>query len=113
MRKPRGFFYYRIVPGDMELRTKGIGRDAELILHRLMRVYFSREREIPATPERIAALVHFTADEVQDAWEDLAEVIDIAGSEVRIPWFDDEVEAARQRSIVAQRNIAKRWGKQP
>jgi len=110
MAKPREFFYYRLIPGEMELRLKGISRDAELIVHRLMRVYFSREREIPATPAKIASLTGFTEDEVRDAWEDLAEVVDIGGSEVRIPWFDAEVERAMARAEQARKNAAKRWG---
>ena len=109
MAKPRNFFYYRVIPGDMELRLKGISRNAELILHRLMRVYFTRDREIPATPAKIANLVGFTEGEVRDEWEDLAELIDIAGSEVRIPWFDEEVEEAQRRSQQGQNAAKRRW----
>lgn len=110
MSRPRNFFYYRVIPGEMELRLKGVSRNAELILHRLMRVYFTRDREIPATPAKIAALVGFSEGEVQDEWEDLAELVDIAGSEVRIPWFDDEVEDAKRRSDRARTAAKGRWG---
>lgn len=111
MSKPRHFFYYRTIPGELELRVKGASRNAELILHRLMRAYFVRDREIPARAEKIGALVGFSEAEVQDAWEDLAEMIDIGGSEVRIPWFDAEVERAQKRHEQAQMNAQKRWGK--
>jgi uncharacterized protein YdaU (DUF1376 family) len=96
----------------MELRCKGISIVAEGILARLMRVYFERGRDIPATLEKIASLCAVSADQVQDAWEDLAEVIDLGGSEVRIPCFDDEIERQRHRSETAARNAGKRWGGQ-
>ncbi|MFE8034641.1 hypothetical protein [Thiohalocapsa marina] len=113
MRKPSTFFYYRVNPGEMELRCKGISIVAEGILARLMRVYFERERDIPATPTKIASLCGVSADQVQDAWEDLAEVIDLGGSEVRIPWFDDEIERQRRRSATAAQNASQRWGAKP
>ena len=110
MSKPRDFFYYIVIPGEMELLFKGVSDDAELIVHRLMRVYFSRKNEIPATVSKISSLVNLSQDRVQDAWEDLAEIIDIAGSVVRIPWFDEQVEKANQRSLQAAKNARKRWG---
>jgi uncharacterized protein YdaU (DUF1376 family) len=103
------FFYYRIIPGDMELRCKGMSLASEGILHRLMRVYFEREREIPAKPEKIAVFCGVGVDEVADAWEDLASVSDLGGSEVRIPWFDEEIERQRHRSEQARENANKRW----
>lgn len=110
MAKPAQFFYYRVKPGEMELRCKGISIIAEGILARLMRVYFERDRDIPATPKKIAALCGVSEGEVQDCWEDLAEVIDVGGSEVRIPWFDDEINRQRRRSDTAAQNAQKRWG---
>lgn len=109
MSKPRSFFYYRTIPGEMELRLKGCSRETELILHRLMRVYFAREKDIPATPEKVSAIVNFTVDEVRGAWEELSELVDLGGSDVRIPWFDDEVDQARRRSEQARQNAEKRW----
>jgi len=111
MSKSGHFYYYRVVPGEMELRCKGIGVTAEGILHRLMRVYFNREREIPTNPKRIASLCGVDEGAVMDAWEDLAEVIDLGGSEVRIPWFDIEVERQRARVEQCRANVAKRWGR--
>jgi hypothetical protein len=103
------FYYYRVVPGEMELRCKGISVTAEGILHRLMRVYFNREREIQASPRRIAALVGADEGTVQDCWEELVEVVDLGGSEVRIPWFDAEVEKQRDRIGQCRDAVNKRW----
>ena len=99
--------------GDIEFAFRYCSPLAEGVAHRLMRVYWRRDRDIPSDDKTLAKLARVSLVEYRNVRHELEDVLDLTGPSLRIRLLDDIAaqahEVSRRRSEAGKKGASKRW----